>query len=72
MSHNYTAHRVSSAGSTPTYIYRGVRITNAAGTSWGGWIFQMWQTQSIVARPTLRAAKSAIDFYTDKKLKEIN
>lgn len=61
----HTAKRVSTPGSTPVYEYRGVRVVNSAGSSYGrGWIYDLGDKAKYTT--TLESAKFFIDLYIDK------
>lgn len=63
----HTAKRVSTPGSTPVYEYRGVRVVNSAGSSWGrGWIYERGGVTKFAS--TLESAKFFIDLEADKGL----
>lgn len=62
-----TATRVSRPGSTPVYEYRGVRVVNSSGSSWGrGWIYEL--NGVVKYASTLKSAKFFIDLWEEKGL----
>jgi hypothetical protein len=55
-----TATRISKPGSTPQYNYRGVQVSNSAGSKWGrGWLYVT--EGDLRYSTTLEGAKWQID-----------